>query len=409
MARNPSRSRGESAANAAHLGGRVPPHDLEAEKAVLSALLLDNAAIHAVYIELKPDDFYHPVHRQLYAAMLALTQENQPVDLHTLSDWLTVQKQLDAIGGTVFLAEIADYEATSANVLHHARIVRDKSIKRRLIATATEIVELGFDEGDRADRLLDQAESRIFEISSQNARATFRPLHDEMQRTFDYVDAHHGSRRRAHRACPPATSSSTTMTGGLQPGELIILAARPSMGKTALALNIARNAAVAAPEEGGGVLARNDHARAGDAPALLRGARSTSRSSAPATSPATSTGSCRTPRAGSRTRDLWIDDSGSVTVLEMRAKCRRMKAERGLDLVVIDYLQLAHADLRTRAARAGDLRDQPRAQGAREGARHPGDRALAAEPRAREPPRQATSARCSPTCASPARSSRTPT
>jgi replicative DNA helicase len=180
---------------------------LEAECPV--GAVTDNAAIHAVYTELKPDDFYHPVHRQLYSAMLALTQENQPVDLHTLSDWLTIQKQLDAIGGTVFLAEIADYEATSANVLPHARIVRDKSIKRRLIATATEIVELGFDEGDRADRLLDQAESRIFEISSQNARATFARCTSEMQRTFDYVDAIMG-RGGELTGFPPATSSSTT-------------------------------------------------------------------------------------------------------------------------------------------------------------------------------------------------------
>jgi len=345
VARNTSRSRGESAANASHLSGRVPPHDLEAEKAVLSALLLDNAAIHAVYIELKPDDLYHPVHRQLYAAMLALTQENQPVDLHTLSDWLTVQKQLDAIGGTVFLAEIADYEATSANVLHHARIVRDKSIKRRLIATATEIVELGFDEGDRADRLLDQAESRIFEISSQNARATFRPLHAEMQRTFDYVDAIMG-RGGELTGVPTGYKQLDDMTGGLQPGELIILAARPSMGKTALALNIARNAAILHQKK---VAVFSLEMTSQALVIRLLSSEAEVDQSKFRTGYITSHEYRKLQDAAGRLShaDLWIDDSGSVTVLEMRAKCRRMKAERGLDLVVIDYLQLAHADLRT--------------------------------------------------------------
>ena len=122
---------GEAGAGAPRApAGRVPPHDLEVEKAVLSALLLDNHAIHSVLNEVKPDDFYHPSHQQLYQAMLALQDENEPVDLHTLSDYLNRQKKLDAIGGPVFLAEIADYEATAANVVHHARIVRDKSIKR---------------------------------------------------------------------------------------------------------------------------------------------------------------------------------------------------------------------------------------------------------------------------------------
>ena len=113
--------------------GRIPPHDLEAEKAVLSALLIDNAAIHSVLNEVSPDDFYQPSHQVIYKAMLALQDENEPVDLHTLSDHLTAAKKLDRVGGLVFLAELADYEATAANVVHHAKIVRDKAVKRSLI------------------------------------------------------------------------------------------------------------------------------------------------------------------------------------------------------------------------------------------------------------------------------------
>jgi replicative DNA helicase len=324
---------------------RVPPHDLEAEKAVLSALLLDNASIHAVYTELKPDDFYHPVHRQLYASMLALTQDNQPVDLHTLADRLNTQKQLDAVGGPVFLAELAEYEATAANVVHHARIVRDKAVKRRLIATATEIVELGFDEGDHADALLDRAESRIFEISSEQARETFRPLHAEMQRTFDYVDAIMG-RGGELTGVPTGFKELDEKTGGLQRGDLIIIAARPSMGKTALALNIARNAALLSHRK---VAVFSLEMTAQALVIRLLSAEAEVDQSKFRTGFITSHEYRKLQDAAGRLSqaDLWIDDSGAVTVLEMRAKCRRMKAERGLDLVMIDYLQLAHADSRT--------------------------------------------------------------
>ena len=222
---------------------RVPPHDLEAEKAVLSALLLENNAIHSVYTEVVPDDFYHPAHRQLYQSMLALQDSNQPVDLHTLADYLNTQKTLDAIGGPVFLAEIADYEATAANVVQHARIVRDKSVKRSLISVATEIAESGYEQADTAEHLLDAAESKVFEIAQQKARTTFRSLHDEMDDALDYVEMLI-QRGGELTGVPSGFRDFDELTGGLQPGELIIIAARPSMGKTALALNIARNAAL---------------------------------------------------------------------------------------------------------------------------------------------------------------------
>ena len=345
-ARTDDRRRGDrSGAERTHPSGRVPPHDIEAEKAVLSALLLDNAAIHAVYTELKADDFYHPVHHQIYAAMLSLTQENQPVDLHTLANWLNIQKQLDAVGGPVFLAELSDYEATSANVVHHARIVRDKAVKRRLIATATEIVELGFDESDDAGRLLDQAESRIFEISTDQARESFRPLHAEMQRTFDYVDAIMG-RGGELTGVPTGFKELNDKTGGLQRGDLIIIAARPSMGKTALALNIARNAAVLHDKK---VAVFSLEMTAQALVIRLLSAEAEVDQSKFRTGYITSHEYKKLQDAAGRLSqaDLWIDDSGVVTVLEMRAKCRRLKAEKGLDLVLIDYLQLAHGDSRT--------------------------------------------------------------
>jgi len=176
---------GNLTSSAELLGGRVPPHDLDAEKSVLSALLLDPRVFHEIFEDVSPDDFYHPSHQLLLRAMLTIHDERRPVDLITLSEYLTTEKTLDAVGGPVALAEIADFAATSANVSHHARIVRDKAVKRRLIQVASEIAETGYDEDGNADQLLDFAESRIFEVSKAQSRSSFASLHDEMPATFD--------------------------------------------------------------------------------------------------------------------------------------------------------------------------------------------------------------------------------
>jgi diketogulonate reductase-like aldo/keto reductase len=240
-----SEGRGGGERNAApgELAGRVPPQDIEVERAVLSALLRDNRAIHSVLTEVVQEDFYHPAHQQLYQSMLALQDQNEPVDLHTLANHLNERKLLDSVGGPVYLAELWDYEVTAANVLQHARIVRDKSVRRHLIAVATEIAEMGYEQSEDAGELLDRAESRVFEIGQARSRQSFRSLHDEMDDAIDYVEALM-ERRGELTGCPTGYKDFDEKTGGLQPGELVIIAARPSMGKTALALNMARNAAV---------------------------------------------------------------------------------------------------------------------------------------------------------------------
>jgi replicative DNA helicase len=210
--------------------GRVPPHDLDAERSVLSSLLLDPRAFHDVAPELDPDLFYHPAHQVVYRSMVAIHDEGRPVDLITLSEQLNARKQLDQVGGTVFLAEIADFAATAANVAHHARIVRDKAVKRRLAAVAAEIVESAFEDAGSADELLDFAESRIFDVSKAQSRSTFQSLHDEMPGTFDYVEAVM-NRGGELTGIPTGFRDLDQMTGGLQAGELIVIAARPSMGR----------------------------------------------------------------------------------------------------------------------------------------------------------------------------------
>jgi replicative DNA helicase len=332
------RERSETAA----VPGRVPPHDLDAERSVLSSLLLDPRAFHDVSLELRADDFYHPAHQTVYRAMLAVHEEGRPVDLITLSEQLNARKQLDQVGGTVFLAEIADFAATAANVAHHARIVRDKSVKRRLAAVATEIVESSFEDAGTADELLDFAESKIFDVSKAQSRSTFQSLHAEMPGTFDYVEAIM-NRGGELTGIPTGFRDLDQMTGGLQAGELIVIAARPSMGKTAFALNIARNAAV-------------DHAKKVAVFSLEMTTRSliirllSSEAAIDFSSlrkgflPMTDYRRLQSAADKLTNAEIWIDDSGALDILEIKAKSRRLHAEHGLDLVVLDYLQLAHAE-----------------------------------------------------------------
>jgi replicative DNA helicase len=334
--RNPRNERPRHLESSTTDGHRVPPHDLEAEKAILSALLLDNDAIHSVYTEVIPEDFYHPAHRQLYLSMLSLQDSNQPVDLHTLADYLNSQKTLDAIGGPVFLAEIADYEATAANVVHHARIVRDKSVKRSLIAVATEIAEAGYDQADAADHLLDSAESKIFEIGQQKARTAFRSLHDEMNEALDYVEMLI-QRGGELTGVPTQFRDFDEMTGGLQPGELVVIASRPSMGKTALALNIARNAAI----EHGKKAAIFSLEMTKRALALrLLASEANIDFSGFRKGFGRPEDLRKLTQAGGKLADanIWIDDSGVITILEIKAKCRRLASERGLDMVIVEAL-----------------------------------------------------------------------
>ncbi|HKA13874.1 MAG TPA: replicative DNA helicase [Myxococcota bacterium] len=325
--------------------GRIPPHDLEAEKAVLSALLLDNLAIHSVLNEVEPDDFYHPSHQLIYQAMLDLQDENEPVDLHTLADHLNASKKLDRVGGLVFLSELSDYEATAANVVHHAKIVRDKAVKRNLIRVASEITETCFEQTDRAEQLLDFSESKIFELSQAEARTTFSALDVGLHDALDHVEKLMRN-SGALTGVPTGYRDLDADTGGLQPGELVVIAARPSMGKTALALNLARNAAV-------------DHRKKVAIFSLEMTKRALvlrllgSEAKVNFTNFRKGFGHAdaysRMQQAANRLADasIWIDDTGMITILEIKAKCRRLYSEHGLDLVMLDYLQLAHGNTPT--------------------------------------------------------------
>ena len=338
-------ARGEGGGEFAEGAGRVPPHDLEAEKAVLSALLLDNDAIHHVTSELKTGDFYHPAHAQIYQSMLALLDENEPVDMHTLSDHLNQQKRLDAVGGVIFISELADYEATAANVLHHALIVRDKSIKRNLIRVAGEIAEAGFEQSEKAEQLLDIAESRVFDLSQDRSRTTFTALDVGLHDAMDHVEMLM-ERRGELTGVPTGFRDLDADTGGLQPGELTIIAARPSMGKTALALNIARNAALEHTKKVA-VFSLEMTRRSLVLRLLAAEARINFTSFRKGYGSADAYRKIQQAANALASAEIWLDDSGTITILEIKAKCRRLKSDRGLDMVIVDYLQLAHGNTPT--------------------------------------------------------------
>ena len=329
------------------ISGRVPPHDIEAEKAVLSAILLDNDAIHSVVTEVRDEDFYHPSHQMLYRSMTRLKDDNQPVDLTTLAAYLKGESLLDSVGGPVMLAEIADYEATPANIIYYAKIIRDHAIKRSLISTASEIIGLSFEHGESAEKLLDEAEGLIFALSTAKASTSLSSISVEMHDAVNHIDMLM-NRSGELTGLSSGYEKLDEMTGGMQGGDLFILAARPSMGKTAFALNVGRNAAVDYGKKVAvfslemttrSLVMRMLSSEAQVDFGLFRsGLISTEAHS-------------RLMAAAGRLAEagIWIDDTGAASVLEMRAKCRRLHQQQGLDLVIVDYLQLARGDRNTQS------------------------------------------------------------
>jgi len=319
---------------------KVPPQNLEAESSVLGGVLLDNEAINRVLELLTPEDFYRETHRKIFRAMIGLSDRTEPVDLITLSDFLKARGELEAVGGASYLASLADLVPTAANISYYARIVRDKAILRHLITAATEIATRGFEERGNIDEFLDTAEKVIFDISEKKIKSSFVMVGDIIKDSIKTVERLY-ERKEMVTGVPTGFKDLDQLTAGLQPSDLVIIAGRPSMGKTAFALNIATNAALNA---GIGVAifslemakeqlvlrmlcseARVDNSkvRAGylgerDFPKLVMAAGKLAEA------------------------PIYIDDTPAISVLELRAKARRLvrDREKKVGLIVVDYLQL---------------------------------------------------------------------
>ncbi len=325
---------------------RQPPYSAEAEISVLGGMLIDPDAV-AKAVELVDDSmFYREAHRRLYRAMARLFERGDVVDVVTFSEELKKTGELESSGGHGYLADLLDAVPTAANIEYHARLVREKALLRRLIDASSRIIRDVYDQGERqVEEVLDQAEQRIFQVAQSHEREGFVWIKEILWPTFEHIE-------RLQQTESGITGISTgfkdldRMTTGLQKGDLVIVAARPAMGKTSLVLNVAQNAAI---EEDRKVAIFSlemskeqlvqrflcSEARV-DAQKLRRGRLSAEEYQRLAAA------------AGHlNTAPIWIDDSPGSTVLEMRAKARRLKSETDLDMLIIDYLQLMTGSRRT--------------------------------------------------------------
>ncbi|MHB8893538.1 MAG: replicative DNA helicase [Candidatus Limnocylindrales bacterium] len=327
---------------------RLPPQSIEAEQSVLGAVLIDRDAMIEIAEFLKPEDFYRQAHGRIYSVMLDLSERREPIDIVTVSEALERSGDLEAIGGRAYLGTLTNQTPTAVHAAQYARIVERKSLLRNLIGAAGKIAGIGYEDPAEVQEAIDRAESELFAVSQRRIGASFSPLktllHDAYDR-LDYLHAHRGE----ISGIRTGFQDLDTLTTGLQKSDLVILAARPSVGKTSLALNIAEHAAVRDRKSVGifslemskeqlvlrllssvsnidsqrlrtGFLEELDFARIAPAMNAL--------SEAP----------------------IYIDDTPNITTMELRTKARRLQAEAGLDVVIVDYLQLMQSSTTTRDA-----------------------------------------------------------
>ena len=324
---------------------RVPPQNIEAEQAVLGAMLIDKKAIAKASEILTSSDFYREAHRVIFNAMLELYNKNEAVDMVTVTEILKRDNKLEDIGGLAYITSLANVVLTAANVKYHADIVAEKSVLRQLVRVSTEIAAMGYEANEDVGTLLDTAESRILEISNRKKKADFTPINDVLMESVQNIEKLINN-KGGLTGLPSGFADLDKLTSGLHPSDFIILAARPSMGKTALALNIVQNVALRAHKKIGGeprsvaffslemskeqLVNRMLCAEAGiDSQRLRVGEMGDKDWDA-------LWGACDLMSKAK----IYIDDTAGITVMDMRSRARRLKAEHGLDLIVVDYLQL---------------------------------------------------------------------
>jgi replicative DNA helicase len=317
---------------------KLPPQNVEAEQSILGGILLENEAIHKVLEILTVDDFYRDAHQRIFNAMVDLSERGEPADLITLMNELRKLNQLDSIGGASYLASLSDAVPTAANIEYYAKIVKEKAILRKLIQTSTEIITQSYEDREDVEELLDEAERSIFEISERRVKPSFYPIKRIVKDSFEIFQRLY-EKKELVTGVPSGFKELDRMTAGFQPSDLIIIAGRPSMGKTAFCLNLAQYAAIEnkipiaifslemskeqlvirmfcseAHVEGNRL--RTGFLNESDWPKLTIAAGNLSEA------------------------PIFIDDSPALSILELRAKARRLKGEYGLGMLIIDYLQL---------------------------------------------------------------------
>jgi len=321
---------------------KLPPQNIEAERSVLGALMLDKDAIIKVANLLREGDFYKDDHNMIYEAMVELYEKHEPIDVLSLSNRLEEKGQLDKIGGSSYLATLVNSVPSSSNVAHYAKVVQKKSTLRKLITTASEIVELGYREEEDVEKILDEAEQKLFAISQKYLKQDFIPIRSILEAAFNRIDELHKGDHKL-RGIPTGFPDMDSILAGLQKSDLVILAARPSIGKTTLALDLARQIAVKEKIPVGifslemssdQLIDRMLAAESGVDLWRLRTGRLK-----------TGDGDDDFQRIGQAMgilseAPIFIDDAGSANVMEIRTMARRLQSEQNVGLIIIDYLQL---------------------------------------------------------------------
>lgn len=317
---------------------RVPPQNVEAEQSVLGAMLIEREAISRVAEFLRMEDFYREAHRLIYNAIIQLYNKNEAVDLITITEQLKKEDKLEAVGGISYISSLANSIPTAANVLYHARIIEEKALLRQLINAATHIAGMGYEANDDVVNVLDQAEKMIMGVSNRKVTGDFSPVKNIILDAFSKIEQLYASKGGV-TGLTTGFKDLDRLTAGLQPSDLILIAARPSMGKTAFVLNISRNVAV--KEKKAVAFFSLEMSKEQLVQRMLC-------AEAPIDAQRLRIGELQDNdwknlvKAAERlsAAPIFIDDTAGITVAEMRAKARRLKIEHDLQLVVIDYLQL---------------------------------------------------------------------
>lgn len=320
---------------------RIPPHSAEAEESCLGALLLDKDAIIAVAEFLHSDDFYDERRKSIYEACISLYEERVPIDVLTVAERLKKLKVLKQIGGSSYLAELANKVPTAAHVEHYGKIVKESATKRALMAAASRLVDLSMDESLAADELLDRAESEVFSLTQSHIFGAFTAVKEALAESFDRLDELH-KQGEGLRGIPTGFKDLDDSLAGMQRSNLLVLASRPGIGKTSLALNISHNLAVKYKRPVGFFSLEMSREELVD---RLLVAQADIDAWKLKTGKLDEDDFTKLSNAMGELAEapLYIDDTPALSILEMRTKARRLQVEVGIDLLVVDYLQLAHS------------------------------------------------------------------
>ncbi len=335
--------------------GKIPPQNLEAEQSSLGSMMIERSALEKGMEILRGEDFYRPAHQEVFDALIALAERDEPADLITLQEELRKRGKLEDCGGTEYLMALVNTVPTAANIEHYAKIVEQKSILRRLIAAGTEIIGMASHEDEDVVDITDKAERLIFNVAQRRLGEYFQPITPLVMQTWEWIEKRYHD-KGVSSGVPTGFTKLDHMTSGFQPSDFVIIAARPSMGKTALALDMAVHAAIQAKQT---VALFTIEMSAEQLVQRMVCARARANAHRLRTGYFQDEEWERLAKASSELWDapIYIDDTTDMTHMAMRAKCRRLKAEHGLGLVVVDYLQLmrSHRNIENRVQEISEI------------------------------------------------------